>query len=95
MRKQFRLYSVTMLVLCVEMLSAQPVIIKAKIDSTQLWIGNQTGLSFEIIQPAGQRVVAPIFSDTIIGNLDIVEQAKYDTVKLPNNKIQVNVKFKV
>ena len=95
MRIKIRFSILTILVLCAELISAQPVIIKAKMDSTQLWIGNQTGFTFEILQSPGQKVTAPLFSDTIVGNLEIVEQAKRDTVILSNDKIQVNIRYKL
>ncbi len=95
MRKQFRLYVLIIIALSAGFISAQPVVIKAKMDSTQLWIGNQTGFTFEIVQSPGQKIIAPVFSDTIVGNLDIVEQAKSDTIKLSNEKIQVNIRYKV
>ena len=78
---------------CAGLLTAQPVQVKAKIDSTQMWIGNQTALRFEVVQSPKQKVVLPIFSDTIVGALDIVQQQKLDTVKLNDGKIQVNVQY--
>lgn len=46
MRKQIRYIILTIMVFCASVMLAQPVIIKAKMDSTQLWIGNQTGFTF-------------------------------------------------
>ena len=76
-------------------LNAQPIVVKAKLDSTQMWIGNQTGLHFEVIQSPKQRVSLPLFSDTIVGSLEIVQQQKLDTVKLSADKIQVNAHYVV
>lgn len=74
-------------------LNAQPITVKAKIDSTQMWIGNQTALRFEVVQSPNQKVNLPIFSDTIVGALEIVQQQKLDTVKLQENRIQVNAHY--
>lgn len=76
-------------------LFAQSVSVKAKMDSTQIWIGEQTGLTFEVVQKKNQHVQFPIYSDTIVGNLEIVEQAKLDTQKVSDDNIQVNVKYVV
>lgn len=38
-------------------LFAQPVSVKAKMDSTQMWIGEQTALYFELVQKKNQRVL--------------------------------------
>lgn len=62
-------------------LKSQNFTVKAHIDSTMMWIGNQTNLSFEISQRPNQKIITPIFSDTIIGGLEIVNPLKVDTIK--------------
>ncbi|VBB45298.1 conserved exported hypothetical protein [uncultured Paludibacter sp.] len=79
----------------VGLLNAQPITVKAKMDSTQMWIGNQTALRFEVVQSPKQKVNFPLFSDTIVGALEIVQQQKLDTVKLSADKIQVNAHYVV
>ena len=74
-------------------LMAQPISVKAKLDSTQLWIGEQSALTFEVNQKKGQKVQMPLFSDTIVGNLEIVQQAKLDTQKVSDNNLQVKAKY--
>lgn len=73
----------------------QVVSVQAKLDSTQMWIGNQTALTFEVVQKNNQKVQFPIFSDTIVGNLEIVQQAKRDTLKVSDDNIQINAKYTV
>lgn len=86
------LYISFVLLLSVGFLNAQSVTVKAKMDSTQMWIGNQTSLHFEVVQSPNQKVNFPIFSDTI-GGLEIVQQQKLDTIKLSSDKIQVNASY--
>lgn len=74
-------------------LNAQPITVKAKIDSAQMWIGNQTTLHFEVVQSPNQKVNFPLFSDTIVGALEIVQRQKIDTTKVDGGKIQVNAKY--
>ena len=93
MNKLFRFCFILFLFLCTEYTSAQPVTVKARMDSTQIWIGDQTALTFEVVQHKGQKVKMPLFSDTIVGNLEIVEQAKSDTFNIADDKVQVNVKY--
>ena len=95
MNKLFRFCFILFLFLCTEYTSAQPVTVKARMDSTQIWIGEQTALTFEVVQNKGQMVRLPVFSDTIVGNLEIVQQAKLDTVNFSDDKVQVNVKYVV
>ena len=73
MKRRLLFYILTILFFGVHVLSAQPFTVKAKMDSTQLWIGEQTGLTFEIVQSPNQKVTTPIFSDTIVGNLEGIE----------------------
>ncbi len=78
-----------------ELLLAQGITVTARIDSTSIWIGNQTRLSFEISQQPGQAVVSPAFADTIIGGLEIVEALKPDTAKSPDGHLLINQKYTV
>ena len=89
------LHTFFLILSAIGLLSAQSVVVKAKMDSTQMWIGNQTALHFEVIQSPNQKVILPIFSDTIVGALEIVQQQKLDTVKLSADKIQVNAHYVV
>ena len=61
MKKQIRFIILTILFTCTNILMAQPITVKAKMDSTSLFIGNQTGLTFEIVQSPKQKVILPIF----------------------------------
>jgi hypothetical protein len=66
-------------IVTLQALQAQQVTVRSSIDSSMMWIGNQTWLRFEVSQPKGANVQMPLFSDTIKGGLDIVELAKNDT----------------
>lgn len=57
-------------------LFSQNISVNAKIDSTIIVIGAQTKLTFEVTQSKNQKVALPVFSDTIIGALEIVELLK-------------------
>ena len=74
---------------------AQKITVNARLDSTVLWIGDQARLTFEVSQQPNQKVIMPIFSDTIVGGLELVEPVKTDTVKSPDGHIQVNQRYVV
>lgn len=76
-------------------LYAQNITVTAKIDSTQIWIGQQTKLTFELSQQPDQHVESPIFSDVIISGLEIVERLKPDTVSTPDGHIDINMSYVV
>ena len=76
-------------------LNAQTVTVTSRIDSTSMWIGNQTKLSFEVSQQPGQIVTMPIFSDTVVGGLEIVEPLKLDTTTSPDGVLLVTQSYMV
>jgi len=74
---------------------AQKITVNARLDSTVLRIGEQTHLTFEVSQQPNQKVVMPIFSDTIKGGLEMVEPVKTDTLKSADGRIQVTQHYVV
>ncbi len=58
---------------------AQSVVVHANIDSIQIYIGEQTKIRLEASFDAKQKAVFPLFSDTIVKGLELVEVAKPDT----------------
>lgn len=81
------------LLLCAPLcISAQNITVSARIDSTIIPIGDQTNLTFEIAQLAGEHVACPIFSDTIIDKIEIVNYTT-DTLDLGSDRIQISQKY--
>ncbi len=74
---------------------AQNLTVDARIDSSVIVIGGQTALTFEINQLPGNKVQTPIFADTIIGGIEIVEPLKQDTTKADNGNILVKQRYVV
>ena len=74
---------------------AQKITVNARLDSTILWIGNQTQLTFEVSQQPNQKVSMPVFTDSIIGGLDLVEPVKIDTSKSQDGHILVKQHYLV
>lgn len=68
---------------------AQKITVEAHMDSTVIWIGEQTRLSFEVNQPSDEIVSFPLFSDFIPGGLDIVEPLKIDSVRSADGYLTV------
>ncbi len=95
MRRFFLLHLFFVLTLGICDLQAQKITVNASLDSTMIWIGNQAQLSFEISQQPNQKVLTPIFSESIIGGLDLVEPVKNDTTKSEDGHIIVTQKYKV
>ena len=76
--KRFLVIAITC-VLTSGLLQAQPTTVSATMDSTILLVGEQTRLTFTVAQMRGRQVCAPVFSDTIVSGLEIVERLPLDT----------------
>jgi hypothetical protein len=75
--------------------NAQKLTVKARIDSTILRIGSQTKLVFDVTQSQHQKVIFPLFSDSIEGGLEIVEQSKLDSITTSDGQLQVSQSYVV
>ena len=62
------------------------VVLSAQMDSTQLWIGDQTGLHLEATASEGEQVVFPVFNQKIQDGIEVVEQGKIDTTQTPDGR---------
>jgi len=74
---------------------AQKITVNARLDSTVLWIGNQAHLSFQVSQQPSQKVSMPVFSDSIVRGLELVEPVKTDTVKSADGPMLVTQHYVV
>ena len=72
---------------------AQAPVIKAEIDSTHLLIGQQTKIHLEIAANKEQTIQLPVFSDTLIRGIEILEISKIDTTDIGNNRLQYKYNY--
>lgn len=71
------------------------VTVSATIDSVQIFIGQQTNLSIKAVQPKDLALQFPLFSDTIVNQLEIVSIATPDTLTLGNGLQQITHQYTV
>lgn len=75
-----KLWGIVTILCCYSiMATAQSVTVNASIDSLQILIGEQAKIKLEASFDAGKKAVFPVFNDTIIKGVEIVEVAKPDT----------------
>ncbi|MDD3480198.1 MAG: DUF4381 family protein [Paludibacteraceae bacterium] len=74
---------------------AQTFSVSAAIDSTVLYVGEQTKITFEWSQPKKAKVQAPLFSDTIVSGLEIVERLPIDTTENGETDVLIKQSFLV
>lgn len=73
----------------------QNLSVKTSIDSTSIYIGDQTLLHLELQQNKGEIVQLPYFADTITNGIQVLKTGKPDTVDMGNNRIQVKLDYLV
>lgn len=76
-------------------LSAQNLTVVARIDSTVMYFGNHTAFTFEMNQLPNKKVATPVFPDSILSAIEIVEQFKNDTTIADNGNIRVTQRYVV
>lgn len=62
------------------------VTVDASIDSLQIYIGEQAKITLEVSTDADKRAIFPIFTDTIVPGVEIIDIAKPDTQYLNDKK---------
>lgn len=83
-----------LLILPLEM-KGQQIVASVSVDSVAILIGDQTGLTLEVVQPHDAVVSFPVFSDTICGGLEIVEMGKMDTLSSDESIVKVSQHYVV
>lgn len=69
---------------------ADNVVVSAKMDSTAIWMGEQTFIHLEVAQDKGKIVQFPLFSDSLVTGVEILNISKPDTTELSDSRIQIN-----
>lgn len=66
--------------------TAQSVTVDAKIDSLQILIGEQAKITLEVSTDADKRAIFPVYTDTIVRGVEIIDIAKPDTQYLNDRR---------
>lgn len=67
-------------------LSGQSVTVDATIDSLQILIGEQAKIKLQVSLDANQRAIFPVYVDTLVRGVEIIDVAKPDTQLLNGGK---------
>lgn len=73
--------------------SAQPLVIKAVMDSTHIFIGHQTQIHVEVAANKNQPLQIPVITDTLMNGVEVLSASKIDTADLGNNRIQLKYHY--
>lgn len=55
------------------------IIVSAQIDSTSIWVGDQTTLHLQATQEKTEQVQFPVYGEQLMDGIDVVEQTMQDT----------------
>ena len=80
------LFSVVLALMFIGNGYAQSVTVDASIDSLQILIGEQTRIKLEVSLDANKRAIFPIYRDTLVHGVEIIDIAKPDTQLLNDGK---------
>ena len=76
-------------------LYGQEVKVEARIDSTNVLIGDQVNLSLIINQPDSINILFPEFADTITESIEIINRTSPDTLHLDNKRLEITRKYNI
>lgn len=96
-RQWYRLIVFGLLFLTVPLgiLNAQPFQAEAKLDTSQILIGDQIYLDVQITQPENAKVGFPDIENQVSPGVEVLEAMERDTVKLEDRNIGVRQRFLV
>jgi hypothetical protein len=65
---------------------AQSVTVDATIDSLQILIGEQAKIKLQVSLDADKRAIFPVYTDTLVNGVEIIDVAKLDTQLLNDGR---------
>lgn len=73
------------------MKAQQPVVVEAAMDSSVLWMGEQTLIHLSLTQDAGMTVIPPQIESpgVLTEGVEVVDLSQPDTTRLNNNRLQI------
>ena len=66
------------------------IVVSASIDSTMLFIGDQTPMHLQAVCDPTEQVQMPVYGETLIPDIEIVERTNVDTTKLSDGRYQLS-----
>ena len=75
--------------------SGQDITVSASFDTSRIFIGDQINFSVSINQPDGMRLEFPLFTDTLVKNIDILSGPRTDSAKISSGRIKITEKYLV
>ncbi|MBQ8008410.1 MAG: hypothetical protein IJ628_07360 [Bacteroidaceae bacterium] len=81
-----RLFVLITYICCILLPSKAQVSVEAAIDSLEILIGEQAHISLQVSLDADQRAILPVYPDTLVKGVEVLDVAKPDTQYLNDNR---------
>lgn len=65
------------------------IAVSAQLDSTELWVGDQTQLHLQATHATDEHVAFPVYGETLIDGIEIVSQGRKDTTWLKDGRTTI------
>lgn len=65
------------------------VVVAAQLDSTQMWVGQQSALNLSATIEAGEQVEFPVYGEDLQSGIEVVGRTNIDTVRLSDGRLQL------
>ncbi len=92
---KYKVFGVIFLAIFCGTISAQDIIVKAKMDSVAMLIGHQTKLTLEMTKPKDADVAFPLILDTLVDKVEVLDRSAIDTNLIGNDREQLIQEFTV
>lgn len=91
MKSKILIILAIMLSAATTMKAQQPVVVEAAMDSSVLWMGEQTLIHLSLTQDAGVTVILPQIESPgfLTEGVEVVDLSQPDTTRLNNNRLQI------
>ena len=66
------------------------IIVSVSVDSTTLFIGDQTDMHLQVTHDKQEVVQMPVYGETLMPGIEIVDRTIVDTTYLANDQVQLN-----
>ena len=66
------------------------IVVSASIDSTMLFIGDQTPMHLQATCDPSEQVQLPVYGETLVPDIEIVDRTGVDTTKLSDGRYQLS-----
>lgn len=89
------LFSILLMILGIPHLRSQEVTVVSAFDSTRIYIGDQVNFTVTVEQPADLALKLPLFTDTIIKNIEVLKGPDVDSVSIGSGRVRITEKYLV